>query len=463
MTQRIRLLAIWGVLLLTVIAPSAGCALSLPSTTSTNAADINLQGKVSFTGFEIPQSIQATVICSNKQHRYQTSTTADGAYQFSGMVPGVYTCSATSMRRSRTFVIQIVSKIESKLGFLLCSSGCPSSPTICDPGYPNHYAPCGALPTAYHKSTSLQAPQTPVAPGDVSLHTRSRSVSTLHSIPGGTVINLELINYYFIFWRPNGTCMVDCSTATNGLEAQYTIALPQMTDALLNTHNPWRRTLLQYGISSYAGDGQNVTWTDTRPYVSSAPGTAAPGTEDRPLQQVDIVDEIRHAILVNGWPTTSPVADPYIQNVFVVLTARGVESCTPFVPHCSFPPHLFSQDWYCAYHDFTTTNDADQFPLVYIYLPDSYNRPCNLSPQTYTSDPGIETLEDNYSHELAETLTDPYINAWFQDSTRQEIGDLCEGVYGPLNPYGSDLQISLLNYTLQTEWSNAYHACSLNG
>jgi hypothetical protein len=149
--------------------------------------------------------------------------------------------------------------------------------------------------------------------------------------------------------------------------------------------------------------------------------------------------------------------------VYVVLTARDIESCTAFEPHCSFPPHIGSTDWYCAYHDFTTTADANRSPLVYIYLPDSYNRPCHLSPDTYTSDPGIETLEDNYSHELAETLTDPYLNAWFQDGTHEEIGDLCAGIYGPLNPWGSDLQFGLFNYTLQTEWSNVFHACSLHG
>lgn len=465
MARRIRLLAIWLPLLLALFLPSAACALSGQSTTSTTPAAISLKGRVSFTGLEIPQPIQAKVTCGNAGHRYQTPTAADGSYQFSGMVPGIYTCTATSMTLSRTFKIRIDFGILSKLGFLFCSSGCPSSPTVCDPGYPNHYAPCGSLPMAYRTSTSPQSPQSPAAPGDISLHTNSpRSVSTKHTIPGGTMIHVEKVNYFFILWQPSGTCMVDCSTAGNGLEAQYSSALPTMTDLLLNTTNPWRKTLLQYGISSTVGDGPNVQWTDTRPYVSSAQGTAAPGTKDRPLQQADIEDEIRHAILVNGWPTTSPWDDSFIQNVYVVLTARDVESCAPFEPHCSFPPHIGSTNWYCAYHDFTTTADAERFPLVYIYLPDSYNRPCNLSPDTYTSDPGIETLEDNYSHELAETLTDPYLNAWFQDGPHhQEIGDLCEGIYGPLNPYGSDLQFGLINYTLQTEWSNVFHACSLNG
>jgi hypothetical protein len=33
------------------------------------------------------------------------------------------------------------------------------------------------------------------------------------------------------------------------------------------------------------------------------------------------------------------------------------------------------------------------------------------------------------AHELAEMLTEPYLNAWYDDSSGKDIGAICEGNY----------------------------------
>ena len=53
-----------------------------------------------------------------------------------------------------------------------------------------------------------------------------------------------------------------------------------------------------------------------------------------------------------------------------------------------------------------------------------------------------------YSHEMAETVTDPDLDAWYSDDDGSEVGDVCQGKVGFAG-----------GYTIQMEWSNASNAC----
>src|SRR5438132_4542977 len=55
-----------------------------------------------------------------------------------------------------------------------------------------------------------------------------------------------------------------------------------------------------------------------------------------------------------------------------------------------------------------------------------------------------------YSHEMAETMTDPDLDGWYDDALgyRGEIGDVCQGRLGFVG-----------TYTIQQEWSNAANGC----
>jgi hypothetical protein len=61
----------------------------------------------------------------------------------------------------------------------------------------------------------------------------------------------------------------------------------------------------------------------------------------------------------------------------------------------------------------------------------------------------LDTLTEVCSHELAEAVTDPELNAWW-DPVNDEIGDIC-------NRHAARLG----GFLVQTEWSNAEQACVL--
>jgi hypothetical protein len=54
-----------------------------------------------------------------------------------------------------------------------------------------------------------------------------------------------------------------------------------------------------------------------------------------------------------------------------------------------------------------------------------------------------------YSHEMAETITDPGLDAWYDSATRDEIADVCQQ---HLTTAGK--------YVIQQEWSNAEGGCT---
>ena len=62
----------------------------------------------------------------------------------------------------------------------------------------------------------------------------------------------------------------------------------------------------------------------------------------------------------------------------------------------------------------------------------------------------LDTLTEIISHELAEAITDPGLNAWYDSVTGNEIGDIC-----------NRQTIRLGNYLVQTEWSNAQGVCTI--
>ncbi|HEY2176371.1 MAG TPA: hypothetical protein VGH85_21395 [Mycobacteriales bacterium] len=62
----------------------------------------------------------------------------------------------------------------------------------------------------------------------------------------------------------------------------------------------------------------------------------------------------------------------------------------------------------------------------------------------------LDTLTEVSSHELAEAVTDPDLNAWWDSSSGDEIGDICNRQTTRLG-----------GFLVQTEWSNAQNACTI--
>jgi roadblock/LC7 domain-containing protein len=155
---------------------------------------------------------------------------------------------------------------------------------------------------------------------------------------------------------------------------------------------------------------------------ASEPGTATPPSG---RQVTDA--QIRQAL--QGW-----IADG---------TAPATSANTLYFIY--LPPNVVSLDFntqscapggYCGYHDHI---DAVYYAVIpYV----------NCSGCVFAGN-FLDTLTEVSSHELAEAITDPALNAWWDPNTGgDEIGDIC-----------NRQTVRLGNYLVQTEWSNAQSAC----
>src|SRR5579859_5882301 len=90
---------------------------------------------------------------------------------------------------------------------------------------------------------------------------------------------------------------------------------------------------------------------------------------------------------------------------------------------------------YCGYHNHVGN-------VFYAVIPFATCTGCVFAGQF------LDTLTEVASHEFAEAVTDPALNAWWETGVGDEIGDICNRQTTRLG-----------GYLVQTEWSNAQNAC----
>lgn len=195
--------------------------------------------------------------------------------------------------------------------------------------------------------------------------------------------------------------------------------------------------------------GLGGSWVDTRAYPHT-------GNASNPLTDADIQAEVVHAASVNGWT-------PSNSKMFLVFTAKGVESCldsadcTPGTSHPVF----------CAYHGYFVSSSVS-----YIYANMPYDETWGTSCRSFRRTPNHDIAADSEisttSHEHFEAVTDlnpPPLGpiqgttAW-TDSTGYEIGDKCAYNYGSTSGDGHNITMNGHPYIMQLEWSNAVSGCA---
>ena len=174
----------------------------------------------------------------------------------------------------------------------------------------------------------------------------------------------------------------------------------------------WSNTVSQYGggyCSSYQG-----AWSDS---------TAVPSTPtDAQIQQ--------EALKLANYLGASH-SDTNAQ--FVVATPTG-HSTSGFGSS------------YCAYHGVVSGTSLSYTDLP--YMPDAGSS-CGAGSVTGSALDGVSIVE---GHELAEAITDPQLNAWY-DTSGSEIGDICAWTgLASINLHG-------VNYAMQPLWSNRTNSC----
>jgi hypothetical protein len=155
---------------------------------------------------------------------------------------------------------------------------------------------------------------------------------------------------------------------------------------------------------------------------------------------------------------------PVVPDVYIASEAiRGAQhfGYSADADYIVATPHLHNDAEfgveYCAWH--STVNSGSNV-IAYTdlpYIPDAKAGTCG---QNFVN-PGASGFLDGVSivagHEVAEAITDPHLDAWY-DSSGSEIGDKCAWISsGP--GAATDITLGGVQYAVQSLWSNANNGC----
>lgn len=267
---------------------------------------------------------------------------------------------------------------------------------------------------------------------------------------------MQGVTNYLIFWLPAGYNF-DNSTidpaASNPSNARYEGIIENYFQQIGGS--PFYQILQQYNNSGGTAS-LGAVYIDTTPYPSGH------GTIANPLNYTNIDDEIASDINLNSWSYG-------LNSEFFLFTGFNVESCSAF-GYCT-------TNNICGWHNYFTLNSS---PVIYSNLPDDGERSggsrhcllTNFGAPTSgpNKDPFADAEVNTLSHEQFESVSDPLFTAWYYQNGSGEIGDLCNGYFGPgsgyIEPDGSDIILDgFINsklFLVQMEWNNALSGCALD-
>jgi hypothetical protein len=157
------------------------------------------------------------------------------------------------------------------------------------------------------------------------------------------------------------------------------------------------------------------------------------------LTDAQLTAEIDTVINAQGWTRNGT-------NMFFLFTPKDVGSCFDSGGGtCTYTA-------YCAYHG--ATNSGAIYANQPYTVSSTYPNSCDTHqyPNGSDADPTINVT----SHEHNEAITDPHLNAWY-DNQGAENGDKCAWTFGVVSgPNGAEYNqtINSHHYFLQREWSN---------
>ena len=231
--------------------------------------------------------------------------------------------------------------------------------------------------------------------------------------------------------------------STTGDPAGMASYLTNFLGGLYGTQDNWSTSTTQYcqgapsGATSCPTGAQFVghpttspvadTWTDT--------ATAAPSG----ASQSQLATEARRA--ATHFSPTAPLG-PNAQ--IVVVTPSGAD------------PQGFGTS-YCAWHSYTSAAGVGTIAYTNLpYMPDA-GAACGQSFVNAGAAGALDGVSIVAGHEYAETLTDPFINAW-KDQQGQENADKCAWISPTQSGGARDLALTSGSYAVQGLWSNALNS-----
>lgn len=188
----------------------------------------------------------------------------------------------------------------------------------------------------------------------------------------------------------------------------------------------------------------NTTYYDlARRAVSGAVGFPAPndvidpGSQGTALTDAAVQTIVSSALASGRLPT-----DP--NGVYFVLTSKEITETSGFCTQ------------YCAWHTYGTINNAN---IKFGFVGNPLRCPSACSAQTVTPNrnEGADAMANLIAHELAESATDPNLNAWF-DRSGLENADKCAWTFGATKTTQNGSQYNVMfgarQWLLQQNWIN---------
>lgn len=259
--------------------------------------------------------------------------------------------------------------------------------------------PRGIVPVAEFKARGLAAPVGAAPLANLVNH-------------GGPVLgNVQVIP---IYW---GLEWATLSTKTNITLAQE---LNNFFDFILTSH--YMDLLAEY--STPTTKIQHGSRLQSHTITNNEPGTVTPAGRQ--------VTDAQIQTSLQGWITNKIVPATNANTLYFIFLPPNVLSLSFGEQSCAVPTG------FCGYH----SNFGNVFYAVIPFA--------NCSGCVFAGD-FLDTLTEVSSHELAEAITDPALNAWFDPNPPpgEEIGDIC-----------NRQTVRMGDFLVQTEWSNAQGKCA---
>ncbi len=252
-----------------------------------------------------------------------------------------------------------------------------------------------------------------------------------------------------IFWQPDGSGL----SFDAGYEAHVETFLRNVAAVSRSAGNVYGLTGQyhdSFGPAAYVSTyGGAVIARDRLPPNGCQEPSTGPGWQVC-VTDLQLQHEIEHVVRADHLPT-----QPH--DVYFLVTPNGLGDCADSTSaSCALGG---DENGYCGYH--SETNDG---LVLYAVIPFNavfgHCQSDNPRPNGSTADPALSTI----SHEHSEMITDPLGDAWIDQNSGNEDGDLCLSSFGPaIGGSGSGAWNESINgghYYLQEEWSNANQGCA---
>ena len=207
------------------------------------------------------------------------------------------------------------------------------------------------------------------------------------------------------------------------------------TDTILNTFGGFIGGTPYFNINTTYYDSNGAAVSGRVAFSGSSTDT---GSQGFALTDAAVQNVVAKA-LTSGTLPTDPNA------VYFVLTSKEVKETSGFCTQ------------YCAWHTHGAINGQS---IKYGFVGNPLQCPSACSAQTTTpnGNMGADAMANLIAHELAEAVTDPDLNAWF-DRRGFENADKCAWKFGTTSTLTSGAKYNVsfgsLNWLLQQNWINS--------